>query len=36
MITETKKPITCGVSTKSEILSDHAAPGAEAPARGRR
>jgi hypothetical protein len=31
MIVETKQPITCGFSTKSEILSDHAAPGAEAP-----
>jgi hypothetical protein len=26
MITETLQPITCFISTKSEILSDHARP----------
>jgi hypothetical protein len=31
MITETSQPITCFISTKSEILSDHAAPWARAP-----
>jgi hypothetical protein len=31
MITETSQPISCGISTKSEILNDRAAPGARAP-----
>jgi hypothetical protein len=31
MIVETKQPITCGISMKSEILLDHTAP-----VRGRR
>jgi hypothetical protein len=31
MITETLQPITCFISTKSEILRDHAAPRALAP-----
>jgi hypothetical protein len=31
MITETSQPITCFISMKSEILSDHAAPWARAP-----
>jgi hypothetical protein len=30
MITEIKQPITCFISTKSEILRDHAAPRASA------
>jgi hypothetical protein len=31
MITETSQLITCFISTKSEILRDHAAPRARAP-----
>jgi hypothetical protein len=31
MITETLQPITCFISTKSEILSDHPEPRAQAP-----
>jgi hypothetical protein len=31
MITERKQPISCGISTKSEILGDHALPCAQAP-----
>jgi hypothetical protein len=36
MITETSQPITCFISTKSEILHDHAAPRARAPRAGLR
>jgi hypothetical protein len=31
MITEIPQPITCFISTKSENISDRAAPGAQAP-----
>jgi hypothetical protein len=36
MITETLQPITCFISTKSEILRDYAAPGARAAGTGPR
>jgi hypothetical protein len=36
MITETLQPITCFISTKSEILRDLAAPGARVPDAGPR
>jgi hypothetical protein len=36
MITETLQPITCFISTKSEIMRDYAAPGARPPGAGPR
>jgi hypothetical protein len=36
MITEIPQPITCFISTKSENISDHAAPCARAPGASRR